>query len=164
MKKIIVFILSILVIIFPVSCVGIRTNFKFPNEYGPSDWETLEENVHIFIKVDENSDSYGFITYQEITRKYKILFAIDGASFRCLNENDEYILEDGTFMQQEQYEYDFPNVQSNVKGSSFVVTKTQNKTMECYITYKELNYIFSDFEYESDEMKKIYFVFKMIEK
>ncbi len=82
-------------------------------------------------------------------------------SFRCLNDNNEYILEDETFMSQEKYDNDFPNVSCDVKESSFIITKTKDKLLECYITYKALNYVFpyTDNESENDE---IYFVFSMV--
>ncbi len=162
MKKTIILILSIILTNLLISCMGIRTNFKFPNEYGVSNWTASKDDINIVISVNENDDSYGSITYQETTNNYKVIFAVDGASFRCLNDNNEYVLEDGSSISQEQYESDFPNVISNVKGSSFVVTKTKDKIMECFITSKELNYIFPLYKYENED-EKIYFVFNMVE-
>lgn len=161
MKRFIILFLVILFNMSLVSCVGLRTNFKYPNDYGKSTWVANENDIDIMIAVDSNNVSFGFITFEEITKKYKIIFAVDGMSFRCLNDNDEYILEDETFMLQEKYDNDFPNVSCNVKESSFIITKTKDKLLECYITYKALNYIFpySDNESEND---RVYFVFNMV--
>lgn len=161
MKKSIILILLISFTIFLTSCIGFRTNFKFPNEYGESQWVSKDNNFDILIFVDANNESYSSITYDEITKNYKVLFAVDGVSFRCLNENSEYVLEDGTTISQEQYESDFQSATSNVMSSSFVITKAKDEMMECYVTAKELNYIFPNYCNKS-ENEKLYFNFKMV--
>lgn len=161
MKRLIIIFQFILLSMFLISCVGLRTNFKFPNSYGKSKWIANGNDIDIMIVVGSNNVSNGSITFKDITKKYKIIFAVDGMSFRCINDNNEYILEDETFMSQEKYDNDFPNVSCNVKASSFIVTKTKDKLLECYIIYKDLNYIFPYFDNKS-ENDKIYFVFSMI--
>ncbi len=55
-----------------ISCVGLRTNFKFPNEYGKSTWIASENDIDIMIVVDSNNVSFGSITFEEITKNIKL--------------------------------------------------------------------------------------------
>lgn len=73
---------------------------------------------------------------------YEVSFRVDNMGFRCLDKNKNYILEDGTVIARDLYYEIFPNVSLNVKNSTFYITKTKDKHINCYITYNDLYYIF----------------------
>ncbi|MCF0116589.1 MAG: hypothetical protein HUJ61_00905 [Bacilli bacterium] len=142
------------------SCFGIRTHFKFPNEYGESVWVANNSEITITIFVDSLKESLGQIEYNEKIYFYDVIFAVEGANFRCLNNNDEYILENGTSMKKEDYNILFPNVKSNVKSSSFTVISTQMYTMSCFIMTFDLAYILPEYE-TNNSNDRLYFSFEM---
>lgn len=153
-------LLTFLLISFLSSCF--RTSFTFPDRYEGSNWVANSNDIVISLEVISYEEVYATINFNEYSEIYEVSFRVDNASFRCLDENKNYILIDGTTISRNLYNETFPSSYANVKLSTFFVTKTKDKYMKCYITYDNLYYIFPYLECRNLE-EKIIFEFYMVE-
>ena len=89
-------LLSLLSFVLVVTSACNPLNWKIPIDYGESKWIS-DENALIKIEmlVTENKEVYSFVTYNEVTKKYKNNFVSEMLYFCNIDEENNLILIDG---------------------------------------------------------------------
>src|SRR5574344_1496150 len=103
MKRIIIIITCLSTIFLLASCMGFRTNFKYPTENKNSKWTSTSNDITITMSIDSLGNAYSNISYGDEIRLFETKFSSECMNFTYINDDFEYILEDGSSISVEEY-------------------------------------------------------------
>ena len=119
-------LLSLLSIVLALTSACNPLGWKYPSEYGESMWITDENDlIKIEMYVTDNKEIYSFVTYNEVTKKYKNKFISEMLYFSNIDEEDNLILQDG-----------------HITGFSAIIIDASKGKVKCRM---DLNEFFNEF-------------------
>lgn len=153
MKKILLCLFILTLPFLLASCF--KTNYKFPNNYHNSIWYYEDDSLSIEMAVDDIGNTNTQISFEGETKTYETAFKVEMVNFYLINENNDYILENGETISPEEYKNNIDKMSSSPICISFVAEETTKKSFKMYILEKNyLKYFKNEI---SDSDKKISF-------